>query len=207
METLLSLIQDYGYLFVFIATFLEGETILALAGFAAFEGYLDIETVILVGFLGGMLGDQAFFYFGRWKGKDFLDARPKLARRTAQVHQLILRHQNLLIFGSRFMYGFRTIIPMAFGTSSVSWIRFLTFNFLGALVWSIIFGSGGYILGTAIETYIGNVHRAEKYVLLGLLAGAIIVQVVSWIRRRIAERVERGSVSPEATRDNSKTEA
>ena len=105
------------------------------------------------------------------------------------------------------MYGFRTIIPMAFGTSSVSWIRFLTFNFLGALVWSIMFGSGGYILGTALETYIGNLHRAEKYVVLGLLAGAIIVQTVGWIRRRIAERVERGSMAPEATRDNNKTEA
>ncbi len=197
MELLLSLIQDYGYLFVFVATLLEGETVLALAGFAASERYLDLETVILVAFLGGMLGDQIFFYFGRWKGKAFLEARPKLHKRADQVHRLIEKHPNLLIFGSRFMYGFRTLIPMAFGTSSVSWVRFLTFNFLGALVWSILFGVGGYLLGTAIETYIGHIHRAEKYVLLGLLAGAVIVQVVSVIGRRISERVEKGAVGKE----------
>ena len=91
------------------------------------------------------------------------------------------------------MYGFRTVIPMAFGTSSVGWMRFLTFNFFGALLWSIIFGSGGYILGTALETFIVHFHRAEKYVLLGLLAGAVIVQVVSVIGRRISERVEKSA--------------
>ena len=193
MEFLLTLIQDYGYLFVFIATLLEGETVLALAGFAAFEGYLDLKTVILVAFLGGLLGDQLFFYFGRWKGRTFLDARPKMRDRARKVHRLIESHRNLLIFGSRFMYGFRIIIPIAFGTSNVSWIRFLTFNFLGALVWSILFGLGGYLFGTAIETYLGHFHRAEKYVLLGLFAGAVIVQVIGMLRRRISARVEKSS--------------
>ncbi len=201
MELLLSLIQDYGYFFVFIATLLEGETVLALAGFAAFEGYLDLETVILVGFIGGMLGDQMFFYFGRWKGKAFLESRPKMLKRAHQVHRLIGRYPNLLIFGSRFMYGFRMLIPIAFGTSNVNWVRFLTFNFLGALVWSILFGAGGYLLGTAIETYIVQIHRAEKYVLLGLIAGAIIVKVVSVIGRRITERVEKSAVSNEEDKD------
>ena len=197
MEFLLSLIQDYGYLFLFIATLLEGETVLALAGFAASEGYLDIETVILVAFLGGMLGDQLFFYFGRWKGRVFLEKRPNMQKRADQVHRLIGRHPNLLIFGSRFMYGFRMLIPIAFGTSNVSWVRFLTFNFLGALVWSILFGVGGYLLGTAIQTYIGNIHRVEKYVLLGLVAGVIIVLVVRVVGRRITERVEKSAINKE----------
>ena len=43
METLLLLIQHYGYFFVFIATLFEGETVVALAGFAAFQEYLDLE--------------------------------------------------------------------------------------------------------------------------------------------------------------------
>ena len=201
MDFLLSLIQDYGYLFVFIATLLEGETVLALAGFAAFQGYLDLETVILVGFLGGMLGDQMFFYFGRWKGKAFLEKRPNMLKRAHQIHRLLGRYPNLLIFGSRFIYGFRMLIPTAFGTSQVSWVRFLVFNFLGALTWSILFGVGGYLLGTALETYIGKIHRAEKYVLLGLIAGAIIVKVISVVGRRIADRVEKSAINQEEDRD------
>ena len=34
-------IETYGYLAVMIGTFLEGETILVLAGFAAHQGYLQ----------------------------------------------------------------------------------------------------------------------------------------------------------------------
>jgi membrane protein DedA with SNARE-associated domain len=51
-----SLIENYGYLAVFIAAFLEGETILVMAGFAAYQGYLDLEKVILIALFGGLLG-------------------------------------------------------------------------------------------------------------------------------------------------------
>jgi membrane protein DedA with SNARE-associated domain len=191
METLLSFIQEYGYLFIFAATLLEGETVVALAGFAAFEGYLTLEGVIFAAFLGGMIGDQVFFYFGRFRGTEFVNARPKLKERARKIHRLMERYQNLLIFGSRFMYGFRMLIPVLFGTSRVSGLRFLIFNLLGAAVWSAVFSSIGYFLGSAIETYITHFHRAEKYVLLGLLAGAGIVLAISFIFNRIQKRVEK----------------
>ncbi len=191
METLLSFIQDYGYLFVFVATLLEGETVLALAGFTAYQGFLDLEKVILVAFLGGMLGDQIFFYFGRWRGKEFIARRPKLAARARSVHRLIERHSDLLIFGSRFMYGFRTIIPIAFGTGSVSGIRFFAINVLGAAVWSVIFGGGGYLLGDALERYLGHIHRAERNIILGLIAGALIVHGVGFLYRKIERKTLR----------------
>jgi membrane protein DedA with SNARE-associated domain len=201
METLISLIQDYGYVFVFVATLLEGETVLALAGFVAFEGYLELETVILVAFLGGMIGDQFFFYFGRWRGKSFIEARPKLHEKAKSVQRLIERHQNLLIFGSRFMYGFRMLIPVAFGTSKVSGLRFLIFNVLGAAVWATIFACLGFFLGSTIETYIGHFHRAEKFVLIGVLAGVVLVQGISFFYRRIQKKIEKAEAL-EASRDN-----
>ena len=42
------LIESYGYLAVFVGAFLEGETILALAGLAAYRGYMDFKLVVLV---------------------------------------------------------------------------------------------------------------------------------------------------------------
>ena len=190
METLLWLIQSYGYAFIFVATALEGETILALAGFTAYQGYLDLKTVIAIAMLGAVLGDQAFFYFGRYKGKKFLQRHPKLLARSRSIHRLIERHQNLLIFGSRFMYGFRTIIPIAIGTSNVSEAKFLLLNVLGASVWSVFFGLGGYAFGNALERLIGHIHRAEKFVILGVLAGALIVQAISFLYRRIQAKIE-----------------
>ena len=66
------LITDYGYAAVAIGTFLEGETILALGGFAAHRGYLSLPWVVVCGFVGNLLGDQLYYYIGRWKGDALL---------------------------------------------------------------------------------------------------------------------------------------
>ena len=52
------LITTYGYPALFLGTFLEGETILIIAGIAAFEGMLDIHQAILTAFIGSMSGDN-----------------------------------------------------------------------------------------------------------------------------------------------------
>ena len=54
-------IENYGYAAILIGTFLEGETILVLAGLAAHQGYLVLTWVILAAFLGSLCGDQLFF--------------------------------------------------------------------------------------------------------------------------------------------------
>jgi membrane protein DedA with SNARE-associated domain len=190
METIFALIQQYGYAFVFLFTLLEGETVVALAGFAAYQGYLNIWCVVAVAVVGAIVGDQAFFYFGRYKGKQFIEARPKYVERLKRIHGTIERHQNLLIFASRFMYGFRTIIPIAIGTTNVKGMKFLLLNVLGAIVWGVFFGLGGYAFGNALERFIGHVRKAEKAIIIGVILGAIIVQGIIFLRRRIAEKIE-----------------
>ena len=79
---LAGLIDSYGYLAVFFGALLEGETILALAGLAAFRGYLDLYKVIAIAMFAGFLGDQIYFFLGRFKGKDVLERFPKMQKRA-----------------------------------------------------------------------------------------------------------------------------
>ncbi len=190
MATLILLIQNYGYILVFFFTLLEGETVVALAGFVAYQGYLNIYYVALIAIVGGFLGDQGYFYFGKYKGKQFLASRPKFLERINRVHRLIERHQNWLIFGSRFMYGFRVVLPIAFGTANIKQLKFLVFNLMGATVWGIFFSVGGYLLGDAIERFIVRVHRAEKFIIFGVIVGIALVQTIMFLRRRISSRLE-----------------
>ena len=60
-----TMIATYGYGAVLVGTFLEGETVVLLGGFAAHRGYLDLPWVIAVAFAGSLLGDQLYFYLGR----------------------------------------------------------------------------------------------------------------------------------------------
>lgn len=80
-----SLLQTYGYYALFIGTFLEGETILVLAGFLAHQGYLGFWWVVLLAFLGSLSGDTLVFHLGRWKGRAFLSRRPRWERRAVRV--------------------------------------------------------------------------------------------------------------------------
>ena len=71
-----SLLASYGYPIVLLGTFLEGETVMVLAGVAAHMGYLSLDWVIACGFCGTYIGDQLYFYLGRKHGKTMLARHP-----------------------------------------------------------------------------------------------------------------------------------
>ena len=122
------LLAQYGYLALLIGCLLEGETLLILAGFAAHQGYLSFPLVLGVAFLGGTLGDQGFFFLGRHFGVRLIQRWPAISTRSAKVHQLLLRHQRLMIVGIRFMYGLRVAGPVIIGASKVPALTFILYN-------------------------------------------------------------------------------
>ncbi len=168
------LIANYGYAAILIGTFLEGETILILGGFAAHRGYLQLPWVMLCAFLGTLLGDQLYFHVGRVKGKSFLERRPGWKSKADKVLPLLEKHQTWLILAFRFMYGIRTVTPFLIGTSGVSPWRFLLLNSIGALFWSTLIGTLGYLFGQTMEVLIGNLKRYEFW-LFAVIAGAGLV--------------------------------
>jgi membrane protein DedA with SNARE-associated domain len=180
-----SLIQSYGPLTVFIGTFLEGETILILAAFAAHRGYLPLWEVIFAGFLGSLLGDQLYFYLGRRHSGFVLSKMPSVRSRLESAQRLIFRFQSTLILTFRFLYGLRTVLPFSFGMSSVRTRNFILLNIFGAAVWATLLSFGGYFFGNAFERLIG---RAKTYELWGFLVIAVVGFAMwlymRWRRRR-----------------------
>ncbi|MFZ4859832.1 MAG: DedA family protein, partial [Desulfuromonadaceae bacterium] len=95
-------LEIHGYWVLFVGTFLEGEAILLLAGFLAFQGYLDILGVISTAWAGSFLGDQAYFYLGRFKGRGLLKRFHFIAKKFREALKLIEKYGNLVAFISRF---------------------------------------------------------------------------------------------------------
>lgn len=169
------LIIDYGYLALFIGTFLEGETILIIAGFLAHSGYLDLHLAILAAFLGTFAGDQTFFYLGRAKGIAFLEKRPLWHSKTDKVFDLLHRHQIKVVLGFRFLYGVRNVTPFVIGASKMHPAKFFGLNFLGAMIWAISFGYIGYEFGSIAETVLGRIQEYEAYLLGGLILIGVLL--------------------------------
>ena len=181
-------LQDFGYFALFLGTFFEGETILVLAGFLAFRGYMDINLVVLVAFFGSYAGDQLWYFMGRRHGRKLLARKPRwqLMGDRALVH--IRRHPDIWVLSFRFVYGLRTVMPVAIGLSGYPPRRYLLLNGLGAAIWAAALGAAAYHFGAILEGLLGNVKRYELWVLGGLL----LLGGVLWLRRRFrAARIAR----------------
>lgn len=194
--SLASLIENYGYLALLIGSFLEGETPLVLAGFAAQRGHLELRWVITVAFLATFAGDQLFFYIGRRYGPALINRRITWRNRADKVYRMIERHQTFLILTFRFYYGLRSVTPFALGASNVSRGRYLVLNAIGALIWAIALGWAGFLFGHAFELWLDDLKRYEFYVLGGLaLAGLIIWLTNLYLGSKKAKHVVDGQHS------------
>jgi membrane protein DedA with SNARE-associated domain len=178
-------IQHYGYLAVLIGTFLEGETIVILAGFAAHRAYLSLPLVICAAFAGTLFGDQLFYYLGRKHSERVLNWQPSWKPRVEKTKRLVERHQILIILGFRFLYGLRTVTPFTLGITGVARRIFIPLNILGALIWAVAIGCAGYLFGQTLEAILGRMKHLELWIMLGIvLAGAAIWAFHQWRARR-----------------------
>ena len=178
-------VEHFGYLAVLLGTFLEGETVLVLAGFAAHRGYLDLFGVITAAFAGTLCGDQLFYYIGLKHSQTIMRRRPAWQPKIDKAQELIKRHRILIILGFRFLYGLRTVLPFTFGIAGVPGRLFVPLNIVGALIWSIAVGSAGYLFGQALETFFGRLKHMELWIMLGIaVLGGIAWSIHFWRSRQ-----------------------
>ncbi|TXE86309.1 DedA family protein [Campylobacter volucris] len=140
-EFLKQLLYDYknwAYIIVFLWCMLEGELALILAGIFAHEGHVNLGLVIFVAGLGGFAGDQIYFYIGRYNKKYIQKKLRTQRRKFAIAHLLLQRFGWPIIFIQRYMYGFRTIIPMSIGLTRYNAKKFAFINLISAWVWAAI---------------------------------------------------------------------
>ena len=93
--------------------------------------------IIVAGF-GGFMGDQIYFYIGRFNRTSIQKSFQNQRRKFALAHLLLQKYGWPIIFVQRYMYGMRTIIPMSIGTTRYSALKFGVINFLCAQVWAAI---------------------------------------------------------------------
>ena len=188
LEMLEGFVRDYGYVALLVGTFFEGETILLVAGFLAHSGGLDLSLCILAAFVGSLSGDQAAFYVGRWKGRQFVAKRPAWKCRVDRVHQMLERFHEALILSFRFFYGLRNLTPFILGTTEISGLKFFLLNAVGAAVWAVVFGFSGYFFGAVVATVLKDVHNVQMIILIAAVLVGALIWFIRHIKRKKADK-------------------
>jgi len=181
------LIDTYGYAAVLVGAFLEGETILALAGLAAYRQYLDFRVVVAIALVAGFAGDQVYFWLGRRKGQQILRRFPNAQQRADRFDALLARWHAPLIVAIRFMYGFRIVGPVLLGMGRVPAWKFVVFNFIGAAIWAPLIAGLGYLFGNVIEALLDDLRDVELLAFGALVLIGLASFIVHHIRTRPIE--------------------
>lgn len=186
--TIETFIADYGLAAVVLGAGLEGETAVVIGGLMAHQGLLPLSGVMVAAAVGSFVADQGFFTLGRrfrdsgWVRR--LTARPAFAKALSTLET----YPTAFILGFRFLYGLRTISPVAVGTSHVPVATFVPLNALAAAVWGVLFATIGYVFGEGFTELVGRV-RLDRHTLLLVVAGVLVVGLmVQGVRRWRARR-------------------
>jgi membrane protein DedA with SNARE-associated domain len=84
------------------------------------------------------------------------------------------------VLSFRFVYGLRTVMPVAIGLSGYPPGRYLLLNGIGAAIWATALAAAAYHFGAVLEGMLGSIKKYELWVLGALL----VLGVGLWLRRR-----------------------
>lgn len=169
-------LKEYGYIILFVWSMLEGEMGLIMAGILSHTGDMSVPVAIAVAGFGGFVGDQVYFYIGRFN-KNYIHERLRSQRRKfAIAHILLKKYGWPLIFVQRYMYGMRTVIPMAIGLTRYSARQFALINFISAIFWAAMTIIPAYYYGEELLNLLAWI-KAHWYFAIPLalsIAGSIL---------------------------------
>lgn len=170
----------YGYLAIFIGAFIEGETIVLLAGFLSYQGYFQAPGSALAAFAGSLLSDQIMYLLGRYKGPWLFARFPRLAKAVKRLAAKVQGREIPLILSFRFIYGIRNVTPVFLGASGTRPSLYIPLNAISAAVWASAMTAIGYFAGEALPSFLGKLHAYKPFILGGLLIAA----AAFWLYRR-----------------------
>jgi len=181
-------IAKYGYIGIFVGTFLEGETTVLLGGIFSRLGYMNIFMVMFYAFAGTLAGDCTFFSIGRCFGKNIIDRFDLIKSKVPLADRIIKHYGNFIIFIIRFLVGIRAVVLILLGCPSMHIGRFFLFSLLNSLCWSILVGVIGYLFGKVILVFVDDIKQYET-VIVPVVLGLVILFIL--IYRYIVNKKER----------------
>lgn len=193
MAHLLShLIIHYGYAMVVVLVFAEGvglplpgETaLITAAAFAAQHNRLSITGVIIASVIGAAGGGLGGYWIGRTGGLAVLERHGRYIgvtkARIARAREFFTEHGPKAVFAARFVAILRMLAGLLAGVTHMRFRLFFLWNALGAIAWSLLFGTLGYLFGNNLPWLEKEIGRTS----LIALCVAVVIAIFFWHRHR-----------------------
>jgi len=173
------LIREWGYIILFLYSFGGGFLALAVAGVLSYTGDLNIVASIIVAGSANFVGDQFLFSLARNNKQYAKSMMGKYGRKVALAHLLMRRYGSPVVFIQKYIYGIKTLIPLAMGLTKYSMKKFIVFNAVATIVWALVVGYSSFYMGEVI------LNLADDFKMYGIALVIAIILAVSYFVRKI----------------------
>ena len=159
---LITTVGYFGYIILFLIVFFEsfpmtfflpGDSLLFTTGFLASQGYFNLPLLTLTIFLGSIFGYVFSYVMGK-KVRDFIlrsnDKYWFKKKHLDYTHDFFDKYGAKTIIIGRFVPIIRSFGPTLAGTVEMDYRKFLRYNILGGMAWSVSMTSIGFYLGKVI---------------------------------------------------------
>lgn len=186
-DSLVFSIFSTHYFWLSIGASALNSTILAIAaGFAAKTDGGSLLVVVLLLTILSHLVSCLFFLSGKGAGTfvhRFVSPSHTHSESNhfRKVSGYIQRYDTLYIFMYRFIPGLRIISPYIIAMNTERYSPFFVIDVLAALLWALLFGSLGYLFGTAASRMIDNFSHYATEIFLGVAAVAVSLAIAKLV--------------------------
>jgi membrane-associated protein len=194
-EKLIELIKWAGYFGLFgiifaesgllIGFFLPGDSLLFTAGVLASQGFLNIYILLPTIIIAAIAGDSAGYLFGRKVGRKIFNREDSVIfhkNNLLKAQSFYDKYGPMTIIIARFVPVVRTFAPIVAGVGEMDYKKFVSYNIIGGLLWTLSMTLGGFYL---IKIFPSLEHNLELVVI-----AIIILSVIPAIYHYLKEKAD-----------------
>ncbi len=204
-DFVLNLIQDYGYLGMFLGMVLEAviivipsEAILATGGILAGRGIFSFWGAFLTGLIGSVFCAIVIYFMGYFGGRPFVKKYGKyFFMKEEELEKSDSWYNKYGLFGALIGRNFpiiRTLISLPIGILHLPFFKFLLYTTIGSIPWTFVFVYVGYTLGdnwVIINNYVSRLKGPIRFLLLLLVISFLYKKIGLKIKRRHTIKYDR----------------
>ena len=165
---------------------LPSEIIMPFAGFLVFKGEMTLWGVALAGAFGCVVGSIPAYFLGMYGGRPLVEKYGKWVLISAKdlnwADQAFAKHGEIIIFIGRLLPAVRTFIAFPAGVARMNMTKFISYTFVGSLIWCYLLALAGFKAGENWESLKVYFHEFHY-----VIAGAGLIFVVWYVRRHFKE--------------------
>ncbi len=197
-DHLVELVSTYGtetYLFLFLIIFVEtgvvimpflpGDSLIFAGAALSANGSLNIFILFFVVFFAAVIGDTVNYHIGKAFGNKLINWNNRFIKKEyiEKTSHFFERHGGKSIIIARFVPIIRTFAPFVAGIGKMHYLKFLSYNVIGAALWVLLFCIAGFFFGN-----IPFVKDNFSIVIIAIILISLLPAVIGAVKAKVGDK-------------------